>query len=878
MADTVHGSGPRPCSWAVVGTEPGFREMKRGEVFVGPTGEELFRLLALIGRNRKNTFLTNLFREPPPAKKVPHTEEQWAYGLACLKRELAEVRPRHIITLGAPIARLFLGDDVDLDECWGLHLKPSDEARELFALRPDCTLFPQVHPAAGFHSPEASSRVLVGFEDMQRKLEDGEPARGLYDDEYPNPLYRYATYVEDLGHWLEPNLPIALDTEGYNHAPWSVQASTSGGSAILIRNTQTDELGALRRRIAAAPSVIMHAGLHDLSVLRQLGIDLIEMGVPFDDTQLMAYLLNVEPQGLKPLMTRHCGMRVRSYQEVLGDAQDRHTRTYLAALWEKLHARHEQFRREDFHYQTVRLGRRIKKLPEHPKTNLHKAVERVLGSKAPSKLWAAQVEDYRVEAYRWMGDEVPEASLSDVPPDVALDYACKDPDGTGRIAKRLRSRLRALGLEDVYKLDLSTYPIIDRMMRVGITPDVEAFASLGSQLDGEIAAVLRRIREATGESDFNPNSGDQVAEYLFDALGVEPMGKRTESGRESTNDKVLEALQHAYPEHEAIGDIRTYREYYKLRWTFIERLPKLVKRWPHDGRIHCDLMMTRTPSGRLAAKAPNLLAMPKHGKFAKAFRRCFVPGAGRLFLSADESQVELRVGAHLSQDPVMLDIFAGRRRNPDGSLIDLHAAMVQRVTGKDPRDQSDADRLVGKAINFGYWMGQTAIGLTLELRKSGLNIDEDDAQRWIDEANALYVGAVTYKERMVAEATKNGYVRCLSGRIRYIGGIRSRDERVRAEAERFAYSTPVQEGAQWVAKQALKAAWDELFVPLRKQGRWVEPVLWIHDDLLSEADPETIMEMAPKLQAIMTRQPKGFTVPLRTTPEAGMNWADLTSL
>jgi hypothetical protein len=357
------------------------------------------------------------------------------------------------------------------------------------------------------------------------------------------------------------------------------------------------------------------------------GIDILGEGFDVEDTMLMAYELGVIPQGLKALAVRECAMPMMGYQEVLGDAQERHTLRYLNELWGRENARYQRMRDEDFRFQKDILKRRIKVRPKLPKLPLMSAAERVLGSKDPYKLWNNQNDDVLAGAYKVMRSEVPEASLSDVDPEVAIRYAGRDPDATLRVAHQLLPRVRAMGLEPVYRLDLSTLPIIARMMDVGIKPDPEAFAKLSTLLDKELLVLQRKLADVTTWGDFNPNSGDQVAEYLYGVLGVEQQGKQTDSGRGSTNDKVLEALQRMYPEYPQIADIRSYREYHKLRWTFVERLPELVERWPFDQRIHCELMLNRTPSGRLAAKAPNLLAMPR---MLRAARRLHVPVAGRI--------------------------------------------------------------------------------------------------------------------------------------------------------------------------------------------------------------------------------------------------------
>lgn len=1133
MVSACHGIGRAPNQFMLVGSAPGWREMQGGKPFIGPTGEEVDRLLQLIGFPRPLWFLTNFFRRPAPRidnKEMPRPGEDYEEAGHHLKEELTRVQPKLIVPLGREAIRYFLGE-VDVDECWGLHLKPPSGVLErLPMLRADVTIAPQVHPAAGFHSPEASNQVLRGFELLARILKGKTPARYLYDDPIPEPDYRELFTADEFYAWANDYaamLEVANDTEGSPRFPWSTQLTKSDGEGIILRTPAA--MGAMHEWARETkPLMTFHNALYDVRMNRVQGLDIFEEGIPFDDTQLMAYELGVIPQGLKALAVRECAMPMLGYMEVLGDAQDRHAVHYLQDIWNTLNVDHQRLRQWDFEFQTKVKGRRIKKLPTIPKPDLMKTAERVLSSKTPARLWLDQTDDRQVEAFGLMRYEMPEASLSDVDPEIAIRYAGRDPDATRRVKKVLMPRLQEMGLEDVYRLDLATLPILDRMMSVGMLPDHDAFARLALVLDDEIDELRRKLIADTGINNFNPNSGDQTASYIFDNLGLDMLGKRTDSGRGSTNDKVLEALEKMYPEYGAVADIRRYREFYKLRWTFClapetkvlgrdliwrpaaalaagddllgfdeigksgtrksrqwqpsrikaverrraqcvrltlengerltcsadhkwlasssekgrlewvragdmirrgnawrnweiakpldvwtqdeswlggrlsglydgegslslpklridftqnpgrvlndvreylgryrypfcesgresdathltictaaevlrflgtirpvrlldkferlrqplsgcnmarrirvvcvdaigeqdvisietetrtfvaegfashncERLPELVDRWPFDGRIHCELMLTRTPSGRLAAKSPNLLAMPKHGKYAKLFRACFVPREGCMFLSLDESQIELRVGAHLSQDPVMLAIYRGEMRNPDGSRIDLHTNMCKRMLGR--AEETSGERTAAKAVNFGYWMGQTYVGLKLELQKAGLDVSDHEAQGWIDAANDLYKGAVTYKEAMIQEATRNGYIRCpLSGRIRYVGGIRSRDDRVRAEAERFAYSTPIQEGAQALAKRMLAEAWTDVFQPARRAGQHIEPLLWTHDDLLSEVEIPQVLRVARELKAIMVKTPQGFSVPLDTTPEAGLTWADLTEL
>jgi hypothetical protein len=255
--------------------------------------------------------------------------------------------------------------------------------------------------------------------------------------------------------------------------------------------------------------------------------------------------------------------------------------------------------------------RRVTKLPALPKSPLHKAAGRILQSKRPRQLWNDQVEDILVAGYRRLG-ALPEATLDHVPAAVAVPYGCRDADGTGRLKPEYSRRIDQLGLRSVYELELATYPLLDRMQQVGIKPDLEHFEGLSNLLGYEIGQIQRQLEAQTGRPGFNANSGDQVAAYIFGTLNLEEL-KQTSSGRGSTNDKILEALEREHPEHPVLSTIRTYRETYKLKNTFVDRLPDFVNRWPFDGRIHTTLRTTRVVTGRLAASDPNLLGLSWSG-------------------------------------------------------------------------------------------------------------------------------------------------------------------------------------------------------------------------------------------------------------------------
>ena len=875
MPKRIHGEGPIPCDFMFVGEGPGWQEDKAGRPFVGKIGQELNRFLD--GNRlplREGVFVTNIYREFGGQKYV-YTTGDLARDEPELLEELQRVQPEMIIPLGRHATRYFMGD-VSMDDVQGIpYILPRQDKWSF--LGADTVVFPITHPAAGFHNPEMSPYVVSGFTELGNYLAGVGEARILFDDPYPEPRYSEITTVEQLQRALgslDLSRPVAIDTEGSPARPWSIQFSTDPGTGFLIRANNHQvlrEFGLSLRR--GGISLVYHSALHDLVMLGAMGLP---TDMPFDDTMVMAYLLQIEPQGLKALCVRHCNMAMQSYDDVLGDASQRLALDYMQALWD---VEQEDYAKkcQDKFWEEIDSGRRLSKIPQLPKSPLHKATERVLRSKDARKLWGNQVEDIQVAGYNRLGP-LPEATLDHVPLATAIRYGCRDSDGTVRVRDSLGPRIRAMGLEDVYKLELGTYPLIARMTHVGIRPDLQHFASLSTKLAGELATLQAGLSTSTGDPTFNANSGDQVADYLFDGMGLEG-GKKVESGRFSTNDKILEALEHEHPEVPAITTIRKYREFYKLKNTFVDRIPDFVHRWPRDGRIHATFRTTRVVTGRLASSDPNLLAQPKHGTFAKDFRRGWIADEGHVLAEWDFSQAELRVLAHLSQDPVMLATFRGERRNPDGSVIDLHAALAERIFGVKPKDQDKSKhRLPAKAINFGLPMGMTYKGLAVELRKNKLNTSEDDAQRWIDETMALYKNVPIYQERMVAEATRAGYIRCLSGRVRYIGGIRSRDERIQAEAKRFAFSTPIQEGAQFIAKQAEVRIWNEVLPHFWKQKKWIEPLIQIHDALTFEMEQGLEQEAHKLISEAMINIPKPLCVAMEVEGDAGLNWADMEKL
>ncbi len=918
--------------WMVVGDWPSVDDVKHNEAFVNAsmTGKEMRRYF--------NDEELPAFNDVSRTFAYPHYEEK-GYELTDedvsqdedeLLDAIERAQPKVIVAVGRFSTRYFLGD-VNLDEVHGLPwFLPSDSKAAGVLREGDTVVFSCYNPAAGFRSPELSALVGYDFKQLGIFAKGELHARKLHDDPIPNPQYFHVQSLSPIQAFDALGVKeLCEDSEGYTRAPWSLQFAARPGTGYLIRATDPGLVGAyldflVKNRVRAT----FHSALHDRAIRRVFARlagwseerILFELDtLPFDDTMVMAYLLQLEPQGLKGLATRHANMAMQSFDEVMGDAQHKKAMNYLQSMWDCLNFDYETAQQEAMDEinntplwdkggttpkRNKKTGeiryRRITKAPSLPKTDLFKATERCFRSKTPARLWRDQREDVLVAAHDALGD-MPEASLSDVAFPTALRYGCRDADATVRVRPEMVSRVKALGLDGVYQLEIGTYPLIDRMMTVGMKPDLKVFSDLSAVLACEIADIQMRIEEATGVEGFNANSGDQVAYHLFHDLDL-PVLKMTKGDepRESTNDKILEALEkehgHTYP---IISDIRDYRETYKLKNTFVDRVADFTHRYPYDGRVHATFRTTRVITGRLAASDPNILAQPEHGKFAKAFKAGWVAEEGHVVCNWDLSQVELRVLAHLSRDPVLMEAYlfqcphhkdwqSGKAFCKRDACIlkgDLHARLAHMVFGLQPGQQDDSHhRLPAKTHNFGLAMGMTCYGLMIELRKNGVEVDEDGAQEWIDASNKLYKLVPKYKTEKIAEARRDGHVRCLSGRLRYIGGIRSKDERLKAEAERFSFSTPIQEGAQMLMKQAETFIWNELLMKkYYKQGfykggskkRWVEPLAQVHDALKFEVAEGLQDQMNTEMCNAMTKVPTKLLVPLGVEGKWGYNFRDM---
>ena len=409
----VGGAGKCPADIAFIGEQPGVEEMRRGEPFVGRTSRDFNqKLLPALSLSRHDVWLDNLHGQPatdPHMRSKAEKDEDYRL----MEARLEKVRPRLIVTIGAEATRYFLGKDADLDEVHGILWKdPRVEGRMIFAT---------AHTAA--YTPDLQARVSYDFRCLKDVLygETVEP-RALFGDAFPSPTYIDASDPKWIRCVLGGLSRVYIDTEGHPDRVWSLQFAAQPGTAYLIRMDNRPALQAFMRWLLdERPRVVFHGSLHDLGILRAI-LRTLDMplealyDIRFDDTQIMAYLLQAEPVGLKPNCVRHCGMRMQDYNDVLGDAQIRIAQDYLIKVFDHEQAKYRQRQQEEFDTinrtplldkegkpKRTKDGRiKLRKttvLPALPRTELHKAAERVLRSARPYQLWQDQNEDIKVGAY-----------------------------------------------------------------------------------------------------------------------------------------------------------------------------------------------------------------------------------------------------------------------------------------------------------------------------------------------------------------------------------------------------------------------------------------------------------------------------------------------
>jgi len=421
-----------------------------------------------------------------------------------------------------------------------------------------------------------------------------------------------------------------------------------------------------------------------------------------------------------------------------------------------------------------------------------------------------------------------------------------------RLAPALRAQIDAQELQSVYeKIDLPVATVLADIERNGVRVDPKALDAMSLAMEKEVRRLEKEIWEIAG-TEFNVNSPTQLAEILFDKLNLLPPVRRGRGRVRSTAADILEDLsaQHPLP-----AKIIEYREIAKLKSTYVDSLPKLINR--ETGRLHTSFSQTGTATGRLSSSDPNLQNIPIRTELGRQIRAAFVAEPGKILLAADYSQIELRVMAHFSQDPVLLEAFRTGQ--------DIHERTAQEVFGVGPMAQTAEHRRASKAINYGIIYGLSPFGLAQQI-----GVPQKEAAQFINAYFERYRGVKKYLDNVLEETRQTGMAKTLFGRIRPIPDITSPQVQIRNFAERTALNSPLQGTAADLIKLAMIAI-DRRLAAEKFEAKMI---LQVHDELLFELPSSESKELAKLVREEMENAHK-LAVPLEVEICVGPNWRDM---
>ena len=443
-------------------------------------------------------------------------------------------------------------------------------------------------------------------------------------------------------------------------------------------------------------------------------------------------------------------------------------------------------------------------------------------------------------------------SLADIPVDATLDYAAERADLVGQLAPVFRALLDREQLAGVYEvLERPLIPVLVDVERAGIRIDGPALAAQSQRLETDITRRSKEIYEAAG-GEFNINSPKQLAEVLFERMQL-PVLKRTGTSRApSTAVEVLEELALA---HDLPRLILEWRSLMKLKGTYIDALPQLVN--PETGRVHTCFNQAVAATGRLSSSDPNLQNIPIKTELGREIRGAFIADRGNVLISADYSQIEFRVLAHMSEDPVLVAAFR------EGA--DFHERTSVKIFGADSGKDPHQLRSIAKMVNYALLYGKSAFTLSKDI-----GVSQDEAQKFIDSYFAGFPNVRAYIDRTLDEGRATGVVKTMFGRRRLVPELTSRNFQVRSAAERMAVNMPIQGSAADILKKAMIDV--HLGLPNVAGGR-TRMILTVHDELLFEAPKEAADEASAAVRELMEGAVK-LNVPLTVDVGVGDNWKE----
>ena len=442
-------------------------------------------------------------------------------------------------------------------------------------------------------------------------------------------------------------------------------------------------------------------------------------------------------------------------------------------------------------------------------------------------------------------------NMRDLDPKDVYRYACEDADVTLKLKNVLEEELKKNDAERLfYDIEMPLVPVLVNIERNGVLLDTEALKQSSAHFTAQMENIEKEIYELAGET-FNIASPKQVGEVLFDKLKIVEKAKKTKTGQYVTSEEVLESLRHKHP---VVEKILEHRGLKKLLGTYIDALPLLIN--PRTGRVHTSFNQTVTATGRLSSSNPNLQNIPIRDENGKEIRKAFIPDEGCLFFSADYSQIELRIMAHLSEDKNMIDAFLSNH--------DIHAATAAKIYKIDLNDVGSDMRRKAKTANFGIIYGISVFGLA-----ERMNVDRKEAKELIDGYFETYPGVKAYMDKSIQVAQEKGYVETIFHRKRFLPDINSRNAVVRGYAERNAINAPIQGSAADIIKVAMA----RIYQRFQAEGIQAKMILQVHDEL-NFSVPVNEKERVEEIVIEEMEKAYRMHVPLKADCGWGKNWLE----
>ena len=449
-----------------------------------------------------------------------------------------------------------------------------------------------------------------------------------------------------------------------------------------------------------------------------------------------------------------------------------------------------------------------------------------------------------------VGSGMKAVTFDQIEPEKARDYSCEDADVTLQLSHLLFPKLEEGGFKDLFdQVEMPLVMVLAKMEMNGVKIDLDLLQQYSKEIETQLQQKIERIYGFAGEV-FNVNSSQQLGKILFDKLKL-PVVKKTKTGYSTDVDVLTKlSLQHDLP-----LEILGYRNLSKLKSTYIDALPKLIH--PETGRVHTSYNQTVTATGRLSSSDPNLQNIPIRAEEGNRIRQAFIPEEGWSIVSADYSQIELRILAHLAQDETLIKAF----QNDE----DIHARTASEIFGVPMERVTPAMRREAKVINFGIVYGMSAYGLSQQL-----GTEPKIAQAYIDEYFKKYSGVQTYIEKSLEEARQKGYVITLLNRRRYLPDIHSPTVAIRQATERMAINSPL----QGTAADIIKVAMIHIQNRIEGLGLSTKMIMQVHDELVFEVPEEERPNVIPMIQNEMENVME-LLVPLKVSVHSGKNWAEV---